>query len=121
MLLVPIASSFEAVGSDFDNPAGWDLATRFYARIYGMPAAICNRVGLEGGANFWGGSTLIDPFGKIIERASGDEEQLTIGDIDFGHLRQARFQLPKVRDSNLSVIQSEMKRLHNGLGVAGKD
>lgn len=121
LLLAPIASSLDAVGADFDNPVGWDLATRFYAMIYGMPVAICNRVGTEAGASFWGGSALIDPFGKVIERAYDQQEQLVVGSIDFEEVRRARYLLPTVRDSNLSLIQSEINRLSERLGLSAKD
>jgi predicted amidohydrolase len=121
LLLAPIASSLDAVGSEFDNPVSWDLAARFYAMIYGMPVAICNRVGSEAGAVFWGGSALIDPFGTVIERAGGEEEQLLVGEIDFQNLRRARYQLPTVRDSNLALIQHEINRLGAVLGVPVKD
>ncbi len=121
LLLAPIASSVDAVGADFDNPANWDLTTRFYAMIYGMPVAVCNRVGTEDGARFWGGSTLIDPFGEVTERASGEDEQLVVGTIDFEQVRRARYMLPTVRDSNLSLIRSEINRLSERLGVSASE
>lgn len=121
LLLAPVASSLDAVGAEFDNPVSWDLAARFYAMMYGMPVAICNRVGSERGAVFWGGSALIDPFGTVIEQASGEKEELVVGEIDFRRLRRARYQLPTVRDSNFSLIQHEINRLGTNLGVPAKD
>lgn len=118
LLLAPIASSVEAVGADFDNPSNWDLACRFYAMIYGMPVAICNRVGTEDGARFWGGSCLVDPFGEVTARAECGEEQLVVGTINFDQVRRARYMLPTVRDSNLSLIRSEIDRLSERLGRA---
>jgi len=121
LLLAPIASSVEAVGADFDNPVGWDLTTRFYSMIYGMPVAVCNRVGTEEGARFWGKSALADPYGKVIACASRDEEELVVGSIDFADVRRARYLLPTVRDSNLSLIRNEIGRLNERLGIPAKD
>ena len=54
-----------------------------------------NRVGHENGdvlgnrvhgqgLEFWGGSFLADPFGRIIARASHDAEEILMGEIDLG-------------------------------------
>ena len=117
LLLGPISSAAEAVGVEFDNPQGWDLAARFYAKIYGMPVAICNRVGVEDGMTFWGGSCLIDPFGNIVEQAADDEDALIVGTMDFEQVRRARYQLPTLRDSNLALIRHEINRLAELVGV----
>lgn len=121
LLLAPVASSVDAVGADFDNPVGWDLATRFYAMMYGMPVAICNRVGTEDGAKFWGGSALVDPFGSVDQRAGSEEAQMVVGSIDFEQVRRARYLLPTVRDSNLALIKTEINRLSDRLGMSPND
>lgn len=117
LLLGPIASAVEAVSAEFDNPAGWDVSARFYAMIYGMPVAVCNRVGTEDGMTFWGGSALFDPFGKVTARAGAEEEGLVIGEVDFDAVRRARYLLPTLRDSNLGLIQNEVNRLSEIAGV----
>src|SRR5205823_4003977 len=66
LLLAPVSSAIEAVGADFDNPGGWDVNLRFYALTYGLPIAMANRVGREGDLTFWGGSRIVDPFGRTL-------------------------------------------------------
>jgi len=116
LLSVPISSSINAVDGEFSNPQGWDLAIRFYAMMYGMPVVMTNRVGVESSNEFWGGSAIIDAHGRIITQA-GDQPTLLTAELDYGQVREARFNLPTVRDSNFALIQREVNRLSDVLGV----
>jgi predicted amidohydrolase len=117
LLLVPINSAEGGVSTEFSNPAGWDLASRFYAMIYGMPVIVANRVGTEAGLTFWGGSRIVDPFGEVIAEAPRDEEALISATLDYDAVRRARVQLPTVRDSNLALVEREIHRMSGLLGV----
>ena len=116
LLSIPISSALDAVDGEFSNPHGWDLAIRFYAMTYGMPVIMTNRVGIEGSAEFWGGSAIIDAHGRIVEQA-GDQQELITAELDYAQVREARFNLPTVRDSNFALIQREVNRLSEILGV----
>ena len=110
LLLVPVSSAVEAVGEDFDNRQGWDTNLRFYALTYGLPVMMANRVGCEGALNFWGGSRILDPFGRPLACAAGGEELLR-AQLDFETVRRARYLLPTLRDANLPLVQREIERL----------
>ncbi len=116
LLIVPVSSGIEAVGAEFDNPGGWALTMRFYAMMYGAPAIMVNRVGVEHELTFWGGSRIIDPFGRELAVAGG-EETLISAELDYGQVRLARRLLPTVRDSNLGLVHRETTRLIEKLGV----
>lgn len=116
LLAIPIASSREAVGLDFSNPDGWDTALSFYGMLYGMPIVMANHCGSRDGETYWGGSRVVDPHGKTLA-IGGEGEELVVADIDYDTVRQARFQLPTVRDSNLDLIHREIERLNNRIGV----
>lgn len=116
VMFAPISSAVEAVGGDFDNPAGWDIAARFYGMTYGMPLVMTNRVGREGNLSFWGGSRIIDPFGHILAQAD-ETEELISAELDYDQIRKARYLLPTVRDSNLSLLLREGQRLADLVGV----
>jgi N-carbamoylputrescine amidase len=116
MLLSPVSSALEAVGGDFDNPANWTRAIGFYSSVYGLPIVFANRVGQEGGLRFWGGSRIVDAHGEDIVRA-GEGETMIVGEIAFEAVRQARYRLPSVRDSNLALIAREIRRLEQILDV----
>jgi len=115
-LAMPVASGEGVVGADFSNPEGWALACRFYALVYGMPVVMTNHTGTEGAVRFWGGSRIVDPFGRELAVADAGESLLT-ADVEYGAVRRARFQLPTVRDSNLDLIHREIERLANRIGV----
>ncbi len=117
VLMAPISSAVEAVGIEFDNADGWDRCLGFYAMIYGMPVMVANRVGVEGDLHFWGGSRVLDPFGRTVARAGNSGEALVSAELDYHAVRQARYRLPTVRDSNLDLILRETARLVRTVGV----
>lgn len=111
LLLLPVSSALEAVGDDFDNVQGWETNLRFHASTYGMPVLMANRVGSEGELTFWGGSRILDPFGRVLAVADGRGEALVSTELDFEQVRRARYLLPTVRDANLPLLQREIDRL----------
>ena len=115
-LVCPVSSGVEAVGVDFDNPGGWALTMRFYSMMYGAPSIMANRTGTERGLTFWGGSRIVDAFGKEVAVA-GKGEELIVADLDFQQVRRSRHLLPTVRDSNISLVHRETARLLETLGV----
>lgn len=116
LLLGPVSSALEAVGSEFDNPGGWDVSARFYSMTYGLPVLIANRVGKESDLTFWGGSRICDPFGTTLAAADGMAEQLVTAELDYDVLRKSRYLLPTVRDSNIALVHREIERIHTKIG-----
>jgi len=111
LLLAPVSSALEAVGDDFDNPAGWDVNLRFHALTYGLPIAMANRVGREGDLTFWGGSRILDARGRVVAVAADARETLVAARLDYADLRRARHALPTVRDANTLLVHRELARL----------
>jgi N-carbamoylputrescine amidase len=109
LLVTPIASTLEAVGNGFDNSAGWDLTSRFYSMIYGLPMVMCNWVGSSGSQTYWGGSRILDETGNVAAQGGNDEE-LLIADLDYQRLVQARFRLPTIRDADPDLVLRELQR-----------
>ena len=116
LLVAPISSGVEAVGGDFDNPAGWAATMHFYSMMYGAPSVMVNRVGVEEDLTFWGGSRILDAFGKPLAVAGKGPELIT-AQVDYAQVRKARALLPTVRDSNIALVQRETDRLIDRLGV----
>ena len=117
LLLVPISSAIEAVGGEFDNAGGWGTCLNFYSMIYGFPIVMANRTGKEGPLTFWGGSRILDPYGKVITQASRDDDHVIYAELDYEAIRRARYFLPTVRDSNLGLVLRESERLYQIIGV----
>ncbi|WP_244173425.1 nitrilase-related carbon-nitrogen hydrolase [Caballeronia temeraria] len=95
----PVSSAVEAVGTDFDNPRGWDTVLRAHALVYGLPVVFANRVGQEGALHFWGGSRIVGPRGEILAQSESPREELVVASLDYDAVRHARFDLPTVRDA----------------------
>jgi predicted amidohydrolase len=60
--------------------------------------AYVNLVGVEDGLQFWGGSRLIGPQGRILTKAKYDEEDMVIGEVDYTDLRSIEPFVPTIRD-----------------------
>lgn len=56
----------------------WENVQRGHAISNGVMVSAVNRVGVEGNMTFWGGSFVIDQFGKTLARAGGKEEVLVV-------------------------------------------
>ncbi len=72
----------------------WRTIQRAHAIANGVYVAVVNRVGHEtgdirgnaapgDGLEFWGGSFLCDPFGRVIAEASHDKEEILVGEVDL--------------------------------------
>jgi predicted amidohydrolase len=61
-----------------------------YARLLGSYFVFVNRVGVEDGVNFWGGSEVVAPSGETIARAKFFDEDLIYSNIHPEHVQQAR-------------------------------
>jgi predicted amidohydrolase len=60
--------------------------------------AYVNLVGIEDGLQFWGGSRIAGPQGKVIAKAKYDEEDLVVGEIDYSDMRPVETFVPTLRD-----------------------
>jgi len=60
--------------------------------------AYVNLVGIEDGLQFWGGSRLVGPNGKVRVKAKYDEEDLVIGEINYADIRPTETFVPILKD-----------------------
>ncbi len=90
---------------------------RTYAELLTTFVFYCNRVGVEDGISFWGGSRVLNPEGALLADAPQFEEALALAEIDSDALRRARVKLPTLRDEERAVVRREIKRV---LGRAGE-
>jgi len=67
----------------------WENVMRGHAIANGMVVAAVNRAGNEDRMDFWGGSFVIDAFGRTLARA-GSEEQVVLATVDLDHGRSVR-------------------------------
>ena len=92
----------------------WQTIQRAHAIANGVYVAGVNRVGHEHGdilgnraegpgLEFWGGSFLADPFGRIIAKASHDAEEVLLAEIDLALLEDTRRNWPFLRDRRIDA------------------
>jgi N-carbamoylputrescine amidase len=62
------------------------------------------------GLEFWGGSFLADPFGRVIAKASHDAEEILLGEIDLGLIEETRRNWPFLRDRRIDAYAPISKR-----------
>jgi len=60
--------------------------------------AYVNLVGIEDGLQFWGGSRLVGPNGKVLVQAKYDEEDLVMCDVDYTDIRPVETFVPTLKD-----------------------
>jgi NAD+ synthase (glutamine-hydrolysing) len=84
-----------------------------YASLFTVFVAHANRVGYEDGLNFWGGSTVFDPNGRLIAQGPYHAEALTLAEIDLKEIHRTRARLPLLRDERTALVMRELGRILN--------
>ncbi len=77
--------------SEFD---AWTTVQRGHAISNTVFVAVANRTGLEDHLNFWGGSFVADPLGRVLKQASHDKEENVIVSCDLGRVAEVRQDWP---------------------------
>lgn len=83
----------------------WETIQRSHAIANGIFVVSVNRVGKEGGLNFWGQSFVADPFGRIIQKASSTDEETLVVECDLSLIGQTRRAWPFLRDRRIDAYQ----------------
>jgi N-carbamoylputrescine amidase len=115
MLFYPTAigwatSQDEATNTEQYN--AWQTIQRSHAVANGVPVISVNRVGLEqaGAMKFWGGSFVSNPFGTLLYKASHDNEEVAVIDIDTEKSDSYRTHWPFLRDRRIDSYEPITKR-----------
>jgi predicted amidohydrolase len=139
-IFVTISNSCEeSMGTEFSNIDSWEIINKFYSRVFGIYNVSANRVGEETleerrsmiaaeiaktatpssaeqtcqsqTYRFWGGSEIINPYGKTEAKAALYEEDQISGEISRDLLRQKRIALPYLRNDNPYFTHRELERI----------
>jgi N-carbamoylputrescine amidase len=100
----------------------WRTIQRAHAIANGVYVGVVNRVGIETGdirgnkasgrgLEFWGGSFLCDPFGRVIAEASHDKEEILIGEVDLKAMEDTRRNWPFLRDRRIDSYAAITSRV----------
>ena len=115
-LIITIAASPTRLGigdsAKSDIPLNYSVNSEHhvaYARLFSVYLAFVNRIGVEDGVNFWGGSQLVAPSGEVMKRASFFDEDLLYVDIDPTAILHARESSRHMLDENLLLTQQMLQ------------
>jgi len=111
VLVVPTTSAQSRFPERYDSRTYWRDITVFTARMLQCFVIFVNSVGEEPGLRFWGGSHVVDPWGRIICEAPEYEEALVTAEIDLLAVRRRRREVPLVREARLGLMAREAARL----------
>jgi N-carbamoylputrescine amidase len=107
VLIVPSCSTVRRPGIE----EHWHDITRFYARTLQCYVVFVNRVGVEPGLRFWGGSHVYGPEGELVAEAPRDEPALVTADLDLTAVRRVRRAMPLIKEARLGLLSREIERL----------
>lgn len=96
--------------------SAWETIQRGHAVANGCYVAVVNRIGHEApaggeGIEFWGQSFVVNPSGQIIAKASPDQEEVLVVDVDLESVDVARTHWPFLRDRRIDAYGDLTKRL----------
>jgi N-carbamoylputrescine amidase len=115
MLFYPTAIGWATAQDEATNTEqynAWQTIQRSHAVANGVPVISVNRVGLEqdGLMQFWGGSFVSNPFGTLLYKASHDQEEIAVVDIDTEKSDSYRTHWPFLRDRRIDSYQPITQR-----------
>jgi N-carbamoylputrescine amidase len=118
VLFYPTAIGWHSAEKARDGAAqfdAWRTIQRAHAIANGLYVAAVNRVGYEGppetGIEFWGGSFVVDPFGRLLAEASHDREETLIVECDPRRIEEVRRNWPFLRDRRIDAYTGIASRL----------
>lgn len=115
ILFFPTAIGWHHLQDDITNSEqynAWQTIQRSHAVANGLHVVSVNRVGLEqdGQMKFWGGSFVSNPFGNLLYKASHDEEETAVVEIDTDKTDSYRTHWPFMRDRRIDSYSQITKR-----------
>ena len=95
--------------------SAWETVQRGHAIANGCYVAAPNRVGHEApdggdGIQFWGQSFVADAAGQILKRASAEDEEIIVVELDLDALDTQRTHWPFLRDRRIDAYKGIEQR-----------
>ena len=108
-----------AIGWDLEetNPVineeqynAWQTIQRSHAVANGVFVVSVNRVGVEAGQQFWGGSFVANPHGRLLYLAPHEGEVVHVETLDLKQMEYYRSTWPYLRDRRIDSYAPILKR-----------
>ncbi|RMH59996.1 MAG: acyltransferase [Candidatus Hydrogenedentota bacterium] len=95
----------------------WRTVQRGHAIANGLFAATVNRAGREeiedSSIEFWGGSFVSDPQGRVLAEAARDAEEILMTEIDLSLVEETRRNWPFLRDRRIDAYDGLLQRFRS--------
>lgn len=101
-------------GSSFASSRMWELMGEAMGRFSQAFVLYSNRVGLEDGVAFAGGSFIFNPMGRRLAQAAYFHPELLVRELDMNEVRKARKNWPFKRDDKPEVTLEALQRIVRG-------
>jgi len=88
----------------------WQTIQRSHAVANGISVVSVNRTGMEGEMQFWGGSFVANPFGRVLYQAPHLEEEIHVEVLDLSASDRYRTHWPFLRDRRIDSYEPISKR-----------
>ena len=88
----------------------WQTIQRSHSIANGVYVVSVNRVGTEGPMKFWGGSFISSPFGKLLYKATHEQETIHVEELDLEKSDRYRTHWPFLRDRRIDSYQPILSR-----------
>jgi predicted amidohydrolase len=114
LIICPSSSPLRGISdgeSQDDNARYWELINRACAETFGLFLVYANRVGFEDGVGFWGGSEILDPFGRRLAKGKYYEEDIITAELSLDAVRRKRIVSPLLRDEDIDLTINELTRI----------
>lgn len=121
LLIYPTAIGYESSDTPEEQERqreAWTTVQRGHAVANGLPVVTINRTGHEpdpsgqtNGIQFWGSSFVAGPQGELLYRASKDQEENVVIDIDMQRSENVRRWWPFLRDRRIDEFADLTRRL----------
>ena len=113
VILYPTAIGWD----DLEDPSlrpvqydAWQTTMRAHAIANGVFVAAPNRVGREGRLEFWGGSFVSDPEGRVLHKADHVAPEVVVVDCDRDRIEKTRQVWPFHRDRRIDAYDGILSR-----------
>lgn len=120
LLIYPTAIGWESTDNVEEKQRqteAWITVQRGHAVANGLHVISCNRTGYEpdpsgvtNGIQFWGNSFVAGPQGEILVKASSDNDEIIVQDIDIKRSEAVRRMWPFFRDRRIDAFEELVKR-----------
>jgi len=98
----------------------WVTIQRAHAVANGLPVVVANRIGFEPdptgqtpGQRFWGTSFVAGPQGEFLARASTDQPEVLVVDVDLARSENVRRWWPFLRDRRIEAYGDLVRRFRD--------